>query len=86
MATCIVFSCLEILRGFVASSVSHIISGMRLLEEEERKQSLPRLHCISAEILDMLFTRFDCQLMAIGGEHFSAGAFLSRTSATSNAE
>ena len=78
MATCIVFSCLEILRGFVASSVSHIISGMRLLEEEERKRGSPRLHCISAEILDMLFTRFDCQLMAIGGEHFSAGAFLSQ--------
>ena len=75
MATCIVFSCLEILRGFVASSVSHIIAGMKLLEEGERDQTLQHLHCISADILNMLFVRFDCQLMAIGGQHFSARVF-----------
>lgn len=77
LATCIIFSCLESLRGHYMSSLSHLVSGLNVLEEEQRQPTLQPGSCLPRELLLGLFLRMDSQRMDIGGAGTIPGKMLS---------
>jgi Fungal Zn(2)-Cys(6) binuclear cluster domain len=84
LATCIVFSCLESLRGHYQSSLSHLISGLNVLEEEQRKgTAIHDQPCIPREILLSLFIRMDLQRLDLGVAGNQPGTMLAMLVRTS---
>jgi hypothetical protein len=77
LVTCALFSSLESLRGHYLSSVSHLTSGLNVLEEEQRQQRSIDQLCIPRELLLSLFLRLDSQRMEIGGVGNIQGSMLS---------
>jgi hypothetical protein len=77
LVTCALFSSLESLRGHYLSSVSHLTSGLNVLEEEQRQQRQVGQLCIPRELLMSLFLRLDSQRMEIGGVGKIQGSVLS---------
>jgi hypothetical protein len=77
LVTCALFSSLESLRGHYLSSVSHLTSGLSVLEEEQRQRRSIDQQCIPRELLLSLFLRLDSQRMEIGGVGNIQGSMLS---------
>ena len=78
LATCVLFASLESIRGHYHSCLSHLMSGLNVLEEEQRQGR--RGHdtfCIPRELLYALFMRMDSQRMDLGGAGSAQGAMLS---------
>ena len=77
LTTCILFACLENLRGHYRSSLSHLISGLNVLEEDQRRGRPQQASCIPRELLISLFIRMDSQRMDLGGAGSMPGTMLS---------
>jgi hypothetical protein len=74
LAACVLFSCLEGLRGHYQSLISHILSGMKIMSQRVVGTDKTRLTTLSRELLHQLFMRVNAQVMAMGD-----GCLLSNT-------
>jgi hypothetical protein len=70
LTTCIIFACLESLRGFYFSCLSHLTSGLNVLHEHQARH-MPMLTIVPKPHLERLLILLDSQLMDIGGTKFS---------------
>jgi hypothetical protein len=70
LTTCIIFACLESLRGFYFSCLSHLTSGLNVLHEHQA-QHMPMPTIVPKPQLERLLILLDSQLMDIGGTKFS---------------
>lgn len=77
LATCVLFACLEGLRGHYKSSLSHLVAGLNVLEEDQRKAQPRQATCIPRKTLLSLFLRMDAQRMDLGGSSTTPGTMLS---------
>lgn len=77
LTACVIFSCLESLRGHFQSSLSHLMSGLSVLEEQNRQGVSALQPCIPRELLLSLFMRMDSQRLDIGGAATQTGTMLS---------
>lgn len=66
IAACVLFSCLEGLRGHYQSLISHILSGMKIMSQRVVGTDNTRLTALSRELLHQLFMRVNAQVMAMG--------------------
>jgi len=66
IAACVLFSCLEGLRGHYRSLISHILSGMNIMSQRVVGTSKTRLTFLSRELLHQLLMRVNAQVMAMG--------------------
>lgn len=64
---CVVFVCVELLRGNVKAALDHIQSGLKVLQDVRSRTANPRPFCISShpstleDSLDTVFARLDIQ-------------------------
>ena len=68
LAACVLFSCVEGLRGHYQSLISHLRSGMKIMYQAEAEKRTIRHSYLSHEMLQQLFTRVNVQLMAMGND------------------
>lgn len=66
LAACVLFSCLEGLRGHYQSLISHILSGMNIMSQSVVGTNKTRLTTLSRELLHQLMMRVNAQVMAMG--------------------
>ncbi|KAJ9614344.1 hypothetical protein H2200_002480 [Cladophialophora chaetospira] len=71
LAACVIFSCIEGIRGHYQSLLSHLRSGMRIMMQTEEKAGKTRISYLSREMLQRLFIGVNAQLMAYGDERLA---------------
>ncbi len=74
LAACVIFSCIEGLRGHYQSLLSNLRSGMRIMMQMETNTASSRISYLSREMLRRLFIGVNTQLMAYGDECLFTGA------------
>lgn len=70
LATCILFACLENMRGFIRSCLTHLASGLNVLQEHRSKIDPTYHSAIPMQQLCFLLVQLDSQLIDIGGVEF----------------
>lgn len=74
LTSCILFALLESMRGFHHSSMSHLVSGLKVLRENQMSGRFPSATSSAlSQALQWLFIRADSQLMDCGGAKFGHG-------------
>ena len=68
LAACVLFACVEGLRGHYQSLISHLRSGVNILAQRGAETHKTRLSYLSHEMLQQLFMRVNAQVMATGDE------------------
>ncbi|KAF2228485.1 hypothetical protein EV356DRAFT_457727 [Viridothelium virens] len=78
LIACVLFTCFETLRGHHGSALSHVQNGINILRElrtgkgSEHNRSMPlsisTMPMIPYSMLQVIFTRFDCQSMRLGAD------------------
>ncbi len=63
LASCLMFAAIETLMGHPRSSMTHILSGMRILQQQ---QFAPMCGFVPRHLLERLFDHMACQAMQIG--------------------
>jgi hypothetical protein len=76
LVACVIFSCVESLKGHYKSSLEHLISGLRILQEEQQKGEASQTSCMPAHLLPSLFLRMDSQMLDISSAEFGRGRSL----------
>lgn len=71
LAACILFATIESLRGHVKTSLMHVYSGLRILEEEDSKRSKTE-HSPPRRLLRIVLQRLAGQVSEVGPHHFTA--------------
>ncbi|KEF53923.1 uncharacterized protein A1O9_09718 [Exophiala aquamarina CBS 119918] len=66
LAACVLFSCLEGLRGHYQSLISHILSGMNIMSHKVVSMDTTRLTTLSRVLLHQVLMRVNAQVMAMG--------------------
>lgn len=70
LVTCILFACLENLRGYYHSCLTHLASGLSVLQEYQATADPTNQSVIPIAQLRFLFVRIDSQLIELGGVEF----------------
>lgn len=70
LTTCILFACLENMRGFIRSCLTHLASGLNVLQEHGSKIDPTYHSVVPMGQLCFLFVQLDSQLADIGGVEF----------------
>ncbi|ETN46812.1 uncharacterized protein HMPREF1541_01001 [Cyphellophora europaea CBS 101466] len=70
LATCILFACLESLRCFYHSCLSHLAAGIRVFQDHKSITRPERASILPTESLQTIFVRLDSQLVELGGPKF----------------
>ncbi|RMZ75436.1 hypothetical protein DV737_g5304, partial [Chaetothyriales sp. CBS 132003] len=67
LASCILFFCLESLRGYFQSAITHVLSGIRIINDVQKSSGPGGHHAyIPQTILRGLFLQMDSHIMEIG--------------------
>ncbi|KAK5047731.1 hypothetical protein LTR84_006396 [Exophiala bonariae] len=70
LAACILFASVEGLRGHIKTSLMHVYSGLRILEEEESKLSRIQSATSSRHLLRIVLQRLACRVSEVGHHEF----------------
>ncbi|RMZ89631.1 hypothetical protein DV736_g3130, partial [Chaetothyriales sp. CBS 134916] len=74
LVSCILFSCLESLRGYFQSAITHLLSGIRIMHDLQKSSVSGGHHAyIPQAIIRALFLQMDSQIMNIAGYNVAAG-------------
>ena len=68
LAACVLFACVEGLRGHYQSLIGHLRSGVNIMAQIGAETYKTRLSYLSHEMLQQLFMRVNAQVMATGDE------------------
>jgi len=80
LASCLLFTCIETLRGHYQSALSHITSGLKILDGERHRENVFHTRCIPRDRLESLFMHVESQVLEIGDAVFETRAFVSQWS------
>jgi hypothetical protein len=76
LTACILFACLESLRGFHHSCLTHWSSGLKVLQEHQIRAPMDYRGVIPMALFQILYARAESQLLEIGGSQFESNVHL----------